>query len=113
MAQSIEIVRGTTNTIECGVIDAAGNPYTVNPGETVILGVKKKAADEALVLKKAAFVEDTGVYHFRLYPEDTEAMECGRYVYDISLQAGENFYNIIEASPFIITQEITTWGCMT
>jgi hypothetical protein len=112
IAQKIEIVRGTTNTIQIDVLDALGHPYTIANGETVVFGVKCKAEDEDLLLVKAAFVEDDGVYHVKLYPEDTAGLECSRYVYDVGLQSGENFYNIIDANPFIIRHEITKRGCM-
>lgn len=112
MVQKVEIVRGTSNTLSIAVTDANGNPYTIVNGETVIFGVKKKVTDEELLIKKAAFVEDSGVYTIRLYPEDTKNMPCGAYCYDVGLQSGENFYNIIETSPFVIHHEITKWGVL-
>lgn len=111
MAQSIEIVRGTTNTIQVNVVDANNVAYTVVAGEKIIFGLKKKATDTEFILVREAAFSTVGVYLATLAPEDTADLECGRYVYDVALQSGKNFYNIIEPSPFSIVPSVTKWGC--
>lgn len=111
MAQGIEIVRGTTNTIEVNVVDADNVAYTVKAGEKIIFGLKKNAEDTEFVLVREAAFRTVGVYLATLVPADTQDLECGRYVYDVALQAGNNFFNIIEPSPFHIVANVTKWGC--
>lgn len=36
---------------------------------------------------------------------------CEKYVYDVALQSGANFFNLIKASPFIISPNVTKRGC--
>lgn len=111
MAQNIEIVRGTTNTIEVNVLDADGVAYTVVAGEKIIFGLKKKATDRDCILVKEASFYTVGSYLVGLKPADTAGLDFGRYVYDVGLQSGNDFYNIIPPSPLDIVAEITKWGC--
>ena len=111
MAQRIEIVRGTTNTIEISVTDADGLAYTVVAGEKVVFGIKRKATDETFIIVKTASFNTVGSYLVTLTPADTEGLNFGEYVYDVALQSGNNFYNIIEPSPFAILANVTKWGC--
>lgn len=111
MTQGIEIVRGTTNTIEVNVLDADGVAYTVVAGEKIVFGLKKKATDPDFILVKVASFNTVGSYLVGLTPNDTKDLEYGRYVYDVALQSGNNFYNIIPPSPFDIVANVTKWGC--
>ena len=110
MAQRIEIVRGTTNDFDITVVDVDFLPYTLEEGEKIIFGVKQTADSDELLITKTAAPQD-GVHVVTLDPEDTSGLECGRYVYDVSLQSGAAFYNIIEPSPLIIQPNVTSRGC--
>lgn len=112
MVNKVTIVRGTTNVLNITVNDENGAVYTLADGEKIVFGVKCDH-DEAdfTLLKTASFVEDEGVYAVTLTPDDTAGLTCGDYVYDVALQSGANFFNVIEPSPFIIEPNVTTRGC--
>ena len=111
MANKVEIVRGTTNTLAITVYDAAGRVYLAAAGEKIIFGIKRKEDDEDLIFTKVGVTGDAGAYDVTIDPADTADLECGRYYYDVALQAGNAFYNVIEANHFIIQPNITKWGC--
>lgn len=111
MAQGIEIVRGTTNVIEITVTDGDGNLRNLSSGEVILFGVKEHLGDENYMFVRAATQKDLGVYTVELAKEDTEGRACGRYFYDVGLQSGDDFFNILEVSPFIIAPNVTKWGC--
>lgn len=110
MLNKIEIIRGTTNTFDLSVFDASGNVYTMEEYEKIIFGVKRKTSDTDLVIMKLAKMTNPGIYEITLSPEDTSALECGKYVYDVSLESRSNFYNVIEPNPFIIAPNVTEKG---
>ena len=111
MAQNIEIVRGTTNVIEITVLDGDGNLRNLSSGEAILFGVKERLSDENYIFVRAATQKDLGTYTVELAKEDTEGLNYGRYFYDVGLQSGDNFFNIVEVSPFIIAHNVTKWGC--
>lgn len=111
MAQNIEIVRGTTNVIEITVLDGEGNLRNLANGEAILFGVQEHPGDENYIFVRAATQKDLGTYTVELLKEDTAALNYGRYYYDVGLQSGDNFFNIVEVSPFIITHNVTKWGC--
>lgn len=111
MVQKVEIVRGTTNVIQITVTDGDGNLRTLSSGEAILFGVKEKLTDENYIFVRAATAQDIGVYTVELLKEDTADRNVGTYYYDVGLQSGDDFYNIIEVSPFVITANVTKWGC--
>ena len=111
MWNKIEIVRGTTVIIQIDVLDAEGNPYTLQTGEKLIFGVKRKVADAEEIIVKTASVSEDGGYIVTLVPEDTLELPCDKYVYDVGLESGNDFYNVIEASPFVVCGNVTKRGC--
>lgn len=111
MSNKVEIVRGTTNTFQIAVYDADGRAYTLGVGEKIVFGIKEKATDTDLIFVKTASLLSAGNYLVTMDPADTEDLDCGKYVYDVALQSGEDFYNIIEANPFVIEPNVTSWGC--
>lgn len=111
MANKIEIVRGTTNTFQIEVRDAKGVLYTIVAGEKIIFGVKANPNDDECIFSKVASYQTVGSYLATIAPADTANLKSGKYFYDVSLQSGNNFYNIIEPTPFIIQPNVTKWGC--
>lgn len=91
--------------------DGDGVPYVLVAGEQIVFGLKAKPGDAELLLVKTATYVTVGLYEFTLCPEDTEALAPGRYSYDVALQSGTDFYNIIEPSPFVIEPNVTCRGC--
>lgn len=113
MVQKIEIVRCTSNVLQINVTDANGAAYTLGDGEAVVFGVKKEAADtDLLIVKTAASVGD-GVFMVALHPDDTENLPAGRYWYDVGVEKGADYFNVIELSPFVLVQNVTCRGCVT
>ena len=111
MRTDVEIVRGTTNTFEITVTNAFGELYNLGTNEKLLFGVKKEHTDKEYIFVKTVKVGENGVYTVTLHPEDTELCSCCRYYYDVAIQSGDNFFNVIEASIFHIKENITCWGC--
>lgn len=112
MAQPIKIVRGTTNHINVIVTYRTGQVYEPTDGDRVIFGIKKEPLSTELLLTKVAEYNADGYHTVTLTPEDTEKLSCENYAYDVGLQtAAGDFYNVIEASPFVLMPNITRKGC--
>ncbi len=108
----IEIIRGTSNNIRVTLRNKkTGGIYNPQPGDTAVFGVKKMLNAAGFVLVKRAEVEEDGTALFMLRPEDTAALCCDKYYYDVGLETGDDFYNVIPATPFRITSNITSRGC--
>lgn len=111
MQTDVEVVRGTTNTFQITVTNANGELYTLGTNEKLLFGVKKNHTDKNYVFVKTVRVGENGVYTVTLHPEDTDLCDCRKYYYDVAIQSGNNFFNIIEASFFHVKKNITCWGC--
>ena len=111
MAQRIEIVRGTTNTLNITIVDANGAPYNLGSGEKVVFGIKEKPEHKEVVFAKVGEIVYEGLYKVVLEPVDTENLPSGNYYYDVAIESGEAFFNVIEPSPFIVVANITSRGC--
>lgn len=111
MVQKIEIVRCTTNTIQVSVSDANGAPYNLGSNEKIVFGLKVKPGDAELLLVKTAEIIGEGLFKFVLCPEDTENLPAGRYSYDVGLDNGTDYFNVIEPSPFVLEPNVTCRGC--
>lgn len=110
MAKDITIIRGTSNTFDIPIRDANGTPYVLQDGEFVVFGLKKNKKDTECVLTKTIEAGIEGTYTLKLYPTDTLDLECRQYFYDVGVQCGEDFYNVIEPSGFTIAANITKWS---
>lgn len=110
MEHKIKIVRGTTEPIPIALRKRDGTAYALASGEVVVFGVKKKCEDEACLILKTITSLINGVGEIALTPDDTADLTCGKYVYDVGLKSGANFYNVIPASDFVITENVTKWG---
>lgn len=110
--EELGIVRGTTNAFALAVTNKdTGAPYTLETGQVLVFGLKAGKTDEERVLVKQITNTVNGEYYLELEPADTANLEPGRYYYDIGLQHGDYvFYNVIEASPFVIKPNITKLG---
>ncbi len=110
--QPLSMVRGTTLSLALSVQDSDGNDYTLQTGEVLRFGVKKKPEDTEYLITKEAGPNDTdddGNYVFALAPADTEDLPFGCYYYDVGLQSGTDYYNVIEASSFKLAFNVTEW----
>ena len=106
----IRIVRGTTHTFRVEILEESQEPYIMKPGEILRLGVKENIDDTEYVLKKEvdSSAYDEGEYLIPLSASDTMGLDCKKYWYDIGLQSDEEYYMVIECSPFVITPNVTS-----
>lgn len=105
----LEIVRGTTNSFGITVTDENGVDYTLGNDQALVFGMKMEDGETVLLKKITEAVN--GKYYLELTPKDTADLPPGIYFYDVGLQHGTSiFYNVIEASPFIIKPNITKLG---
>lgn len=111
MEQAIEIVRGTTNTFHITVTDASGGLYTPKSGDVLVFGIKKDPKKETeLLVKKIISIAAAGTYAFTIDHNDTANLPVGQYWYDVGLQSGGRYLNVIEPSPFFVAANVTKWG---
>ena len=114
LKQPISIVRGTTNGYSLNLTDADGATYTLQTGEVLKFGIKQQPTDNVYLVTKTFDTQgDDGGYAFALNPDDTINLAFGAYWYDIGLQSGSNYFNVIPASPFEITYNVTKWEAVT
>lgn len=109
VSTAITIVRGTTKTVRFTLTDTEGNPRALADGEVLRFGVKKTADEETCLIEKEltdAEYED-GAYLLILNPADTENLKIDTYYYDLGLQNGPSYFNVIECSRFEVRRNIT------
>lgn len=109
--RAIFMTRGTTYTVAIRIKNA-GELYRLSVHETLRFGVKRSADEKTYLIQKdihaADFDEEAGCYYITILPADTEALELGQYSYDIGIQPDEiNYYIISQASPFVLSANIT------
>lgn len=107
----MEIIRGTTTSIEIKLTDADGYPYILNPNEKVVFGVKKHPNDKKVIFAKVAEDIGDGVFLVTLDPEDTQNLDIGMYYYDAGVDDGVNFFNAVKPSLFELNMNVTYRGC--
>ena len=110
--QPLSMVRGTTLALALTLTDESGEPYSLSSGEVLRFGVKKKPEETDYLITKEAGpsdVDDDDNYVFVLNPADTEELPFGCFFYDVGLQSGSNYFNVIEASNFKIAYNVTEW----
>ena len=110
MKQPLAIIRGTTKTMTVSVTDEGGTVYELDEGEVLRFGVKKHPGDQAYLFSKEMSYDslNNGVYSFMIEPSDTESLEFGCYFYDIGLQSGNSYFNVVECSEFRVCYNITS-----
>lgn len=110
MKQPLAIVRGTTKTMTVSVTDESGSVYELENGEVLRFGVKKHPGDQSYLFSKEMSYDslENGVYSFMIDPSDTEDLEFGCYYYDIGLQSGDSYFNVVECSEFRVCYNITS-----
>lgn len=112
MKQPLSIIRGTTQPINVVVKAPDGSNYVLEEGEVIRFGVKKSFNDpgsDYLIEKEltSAHLDENGGYTLTILPSDTRSLPFGKYYYDIGLQSGANYFNIVECSRFDIDYNIT------
>ena len=108
---TIEIIRGTTNNFRIRITDSTGAPYVPAVTDRAIFGIKKNRNDQKLIITKTTKVSEDGTAFFTLCPEDTTDLCCDKYYYDVGLESGADYFNIIPPTPFYISYNVTKKGC--
>ena len=108
--QRVEIVRGTSLTLDITITDASGNAFSLESGQKIVFGVKAEFSDETLLIRKLITTGTDGVFKVNLVPADTESLDAGRYYYDVGLVNGSDYLNVIEPNPFIVKENVTKRG---
>lgn len=109
LKQTINIMRGTSLTINILVTDDDGAPYELTSTDIIRFCVKRDPHDNTPVIEKNLTLANynEGVYTLQFNPSDTENLEIGRYFYDCGLQVGAEYFMIIEFSQFNIKQNVS------
>lgn len=112
MKQPISIVRGTTLDLQVSIRNKDGSPYSLGEGEILRFGVSKHAGDKTYLFTKEMTASDAEEesYIFTINPADTANLEFGCYAYDVGLQSGNDYYNVIECSDFRVAHNVTRWA---
>ena len=103
----LEMIQGTTKTIEVAVFDHQGNPYNSTPNDRVHFGVKADERVQRYLIQKTTVPDEGGIAVFTICPEDTHNLPVGNFYYDIGLESEGDYYNVIPCSRFTITPGIT------
>lgn len=108
--QAITMIRGTSAAFGVSITDENGNAYTLQSGETLRFGIKTTPTDTNYIISKDFTEQDSdGNYVFALAPADTENLSFGAYWFDIGLQSGDDYWNVIPASAFNLAYNVTGW----
>lgn len=112
MGKIIKIVRGTSNAFQIALQDESGVFYRLKDGEVLRFGVKDRAEPEQIQLSKEMGTEHLNssgdAYILQLLPEDTLHLDLHRnYCYDVGLQSGAHYYNVIPCSDFKLVLNVT------
>lgn len=112
MKQPLSIVRGTTMTLQVSVKNTDGSTYILGDDEILRFGVSEHAGDRAYLFVKEMTSSDADgdSYAFTINPADTANLEFGCYQYDIGLQSGNDYYNVIECNDFRVAHNVTRWA---
>ena len=102
---SIELTRGDTArlvvTITNELTDA---PYEMQPEDELVFSVKKSTKDAEPLIRKSV----RGAKAFHIKPEDTQALEFGKYKYDVQLTTVDgDVYTVLGTATIQILDEVT------
>lgn len=111
MRQPVAIIRGTTHILNINLSASSEESYVLSEGEILRFGVKRFPTDSTYLIEKeltgANYDDVAGVYVLIISPSETETLPFGRYYYDVGLQNGASYFNVIECSEFDIRYNIT------
>lgn len=101
-----EIVRGDSADFDVylPIKDEEGqiiDEYILQEGDVLLFTVKKNTKTEDIIFQKSG-------QHIEIFPEDTESLSYGKYVYDVELTYASGFRDtVIRPTEFKITDEVT------
>lgn len=109
--QTISINRGTTLRLKAQRKDIDGNPITIKAEEIYFI-VKKRWTDKTALITKSLedmVFDNQGYYHFTIYPEDTEILPYGKYVWDFTPVNDDNAYRAKPAHGYFVIGNSAGW----
>lgn len=109
--QTFGIKRGTTFALKAQRKDAEGNPILTEPKEIYFI-VKKQWIDKTALItkdKNDMTFDEEGYYHFTITPEDTENLDYGTYVWDLTPVDDNNAYRQKPASGKLTIGNSSGW----
>lgn len=108
---NISMIRGTTHAFNFYLKDTSGAVYNLPEGAVLRFGVKLRASNKEYALIKELTSADVNTegdaYVLNLCPADTQDLPFGRYCYDVGLQLGSSYFNVISCSDFVLHHNIT------
>ena len=110
--QTLSMTRGDTIPYHFQRKDNAGKPI-LTEAEKIYFTVKDTDLQQPVVLQKTIedmTFDETGTYHFTIYPEDTNNLTYGTYTYDVEVRIeSDNYTRTISKGIFELTDE-STWA---
>lgn len=109
-----EFKRGDTKVLnKFRPTDNNGTPLKLSSTDQIYFTMKKGTNGNAVVKKSinnGIKLEDDGYYHITMYPEDTQDLSAGNYVYDIQLNLNLTnlFVKTLIEGEITLLQDITT-----
>ena len=109
--QTISINRGTTLQLKARRRGSDGQPI-IDKAQEIYFVVKKHWTDEKALIKKSLkdmTFDSDGYYHFTIYPEDTEGLRYGQYVWDFTPVENNNLYRSKPAHGYFVVGNSAGW----
>lgn len=109
--QTIGINRGVSIRLKAQRIDGNGQPIRTKAEEIYFI-VKKRWTDKtALITKDLSNMkfDGQGYYHFTIFPEDTENLDYGQYVWDFTAIEANDTYRAKPAHGFFVIGNSAGW----
>ena len=109
---NLVFIRGDTAIVELANIKALdGSDYVLSDTDKVLLDIKKSEySDDVLIHKeitKSDYQSDGGLI-IKFYPDETDLLEKGEYLYDIKLYIDAyNIFTIVPISKIAVVNSIT------
>ena len=105
---NLSIIRGDTIPLKFQRKDNEGNVIMIE-ADKAYFTVKKNVSQTNVLIQKTLddmTLDEEGVYHFTILPEDTDGLDYGTYVYDLEIIQNE-IVTTISRGEFIIESEVT------
>lgn len=105
---NLSIIRGDTISLKFQRKDNEGNVIMIE-ADKAYFTVKKNVSQTNVLIQKTLedmTLDEEGVYHFTILPEDTDGLDYGTYVYDLEIIQNE-VVTTISRGEFIIESEVT------
>lgn len=98
----ILLTRGDTAVIEVKLHNKNHRPYNIRDGDELIFTLKESVRSSDVILRKQACD-----YQIKLFPDDTNMLHFGDYVYDVQLKKENgDICTVIPPTTFTLMEEV-------